>query len=212
RFSTSTRPRTSSWSNAARAPASPGSRTRCSTTTRPACCTGTVRKWPISWSKSSRNCDCKAAFGRLFFASDATLMRLAPAADTLPAHRSRPCRTECRPMQKDPLELWNFAVALYEEEDVKAACLRVQARYGLSISLLLGAIWIGINGFGRFGATDMEMVIRRAMEWHREVIEPIRALRRQLRREPPQGVEEQTHALRHQLVEAELEAERIEMR
>ncbi|NLO81015.1 MAG: TIGR02444 family protein [Xanthomonadaceae bacterium] len=115
-------------------------------------------------------------------------------------------------MQKDPLELWNFAVALYEEEDVKAACLRVQARYGLSISLLLGAIWIGINGFGRFGATDMEMVIRRAMEWHREVIEPIRALRRQLRREPPQGVEEQTHALRHQLVEAELEAERIEMR
>lgn|SRR5690625_3954941 len=115
-------------------------------------------------------------------------------------------------MQKDPLELWNFAVALYEEEDVKAACLRVQARYGLSISLLLGAIWIGINGLGRLGATDLETVIRRAMEWHREVIEPIRALRRQLRRDPPIGVEMQTHELRRQLVEAELGAERIEMR
>lgn len=117
-----------------------------------------------------------------------------------------------KPMQNDPLELWNFAVALYEEEDVKAACLRVQARYGLSISLLLGAIWIGVNGLGRLGATDLETAIRRAMEWHREVIEPIRALRRQLRREPPQGVESQAHELRHQLVEAELGAERIEMR
>lgn len=115
-------------------------------------------------------------------------------------------------MQKDPHELWNFAVALYEDEDVKAACLRLQARYGISISLLLGAIWIGVNGLGRLGATDLETAIRRAMEWHREVIEPIRALRRQLRQQPPAGVEIQTHELRHQLVEAELGAERIEMR
>jgi uncharacterized protein (TIGR02444 family) len=115
-------------------------------------------------------------------------------------------------MMKDAHELWNFAVALYEEEDVKAACLRAQARYGLSISLLLGAIWIGINGYGRLGATDLETAIRRAMEWHREVIEPIRALRRQLRQQPPTGVEMQTQQLRHQLVEAELGAERIEQR
>lgn len=115
-------------------------------------------------------------------------------------------------MKKDAHELWEFAVALYEEEDVKAACLRVQARYGLSISLLLGAIWIGVNGLGRLGATDLETAIRRAVEWHRDVIEPIRALRRQLRQQPPAGVELQTQKLRHQLVEAELGAERIEQR
>lgn len=115
-------------------------------------------------------------------------------------------------MHDDASELWKFAVALYEDDDVKAACLRVQARYGLSISLLLGAIWIGVNGYGQLGATEWETTARRAMEWHRDVIEPIRALRRQLRLQPPAGVEVQTHELRHQLVEAELGAERIEMR
>ncbi len=115
-------------------------------------------------------------------------------------------------MHDDASDLWKFAVALYGDDDVKAACLRIQARYGLSISLLLGAIWIGVNGHGRLGATEWETTARRAMEWHRDVIEPIRALRRQLRLQPPAGVEAQTHELRHQLVEAELGAERIEMR
>lgn len=115
-------------------------------------------------------------------------------------------------MSKEAQELWKFALALYEDEDVKAACLRVQARYGLSISLLLGAIWSGMHGQGRLGSTDLETAIRRGMEWHREVIDPIRALRRQLRLQPPAGAEVPTHELRHQLTQAELAAERIEQR
>ncbi len=111
---------------------------------------------------------------------------------------------------EDANRLWEFAVAVYEQEVVKAACLRVQARYGLAISLLLGAIWTGKHGYGRLGATDLETSIRRAVEWHRDVIEPLRALRRQLRQQPPAGAEEATHQLRRQLVEAELNAERIE--
>src|SRR5690554_2551906 len=108
-------------------------------------------------------------------------------------------------------ELWDFSLAIYGQEPIKAACLRVQARYGLSISLLLGAIWAGREGYGRLGATDLETTIRRATEWHREVIEPMRAMRRLLR-QPPSGVEEETHALRKQLVDAELDAEQIEQR
>jgi uncharacterized protein (TIGR02444 family) len=113
---------------------------------------------------------------------------------------------------EDAKRLWEFAVAVYEQETVKSACLRVQARYGLSISLLLGSIWTGTQGYGRLGLTDLETTVRRAMEWHRDVIEPIRALRRQLRQQPPPGAEAATHHLRRQLVEAELNAERIEMR
>jgi uncharacterized protein (TIGR02444 family) len=109
-------------------------------------------------------------------------------------------------MQEEADKLWDFAVALYEQEPVKAACLNVQARYGLSISLLLGAIWTGINGYGRLGATELETTIRR------EVIEPVRALRRLLRQQPPGGVEGDTQVLRKQLVNAELDAERIEQR
>lgn len=113
-------------------------------------------------------------------------------------------------MQGNAEKLWQFAVAIYEIEAVKAACLRIQARYGLSISLVLGAIWLGAKGHGRMGATDMEDAIRRAMEWHREVIEPMRALRRKLRQQPPKGIEDDTHELRRELLESELKAERIE--
>lgn len=108
--------------------------------------------------------------------------------------------------------LWQFAVAIYEREGVKQCCLSIQARYGLSISTLLGAIWAGAQGYGRLGATDMETAVRRGTEWHREVIEPMRALRRRLRQHPPAGAERRGERLRQKLLEQELEAERIEQR
>lgn len=108
--------------------------------------------------------------------------------------------------------LWGFAVAIYEMAGVKPACLSIQARYGLSISTLLGCIWAGAEGYGRLGATEMETAIRRAVEWHREIIQPMRSLRRRLRQAPPAGLEERTENLRREVLAQELEAERIEQR
>jgi len=115
-------------------------------------------------------------------------------------------------IEEEATALWDFAVGVYDLAGIKDACLAVQARYGLSISTLLGAIWVGAHGHGRLGATQLETTIRRAVEWHREVIEPMRALRRRLRQQPPPGLEARTEALRHQVLEQELEAERIEQR
>ena len=112
----------------------------------------------------------------------------------------------------DADRLWAFAVEVYEREPVKQACLSIQARYGLSISLLLGVIWAGAQGFGRLGATELETSVRRGLEWHREVIEPMRALRRRLRQSPPPGLESRTEALRRGVLQQELEAERIQQR
>ena len=108
--------------------------------------------------------------------------------------------------------LWEFAVSVYRQEPVKQACLSIQARYGLSISLLLGVIWAGAQGYGRLGATELETSVRRGLEWHREVIEPMRALRRRLRQGPPPGLERRTEALRQGVLAQELEAERIQQR
>jgi uncharacterized protein (TIGR02444 family) len=108
--------------------------------------------------------------------------------------------------------LWAFAVAIYEDEAVKSHCLSIQARYGLSISILLGCVWAGANGYGRLGATHLEMAIRRGVEWHREIIEPMRSLRWRLRQNPPPGLKARTESLRHRLLDEELEAERIEQR
>ena len=117
-----------------------------------------------------------------------------------------------RDVDDEARRLWAFAVDIYGMHGVKQACLSIQARYGLSISMLLGTIWTGAEGYGRLGATEMETTIRRGIEWHREIIEPLRGLRRRLRQEPPRGLERKTETLRHHLLEQELEAERIEQR
>lgn len=110
----------------------------------------------------------------------------------------------------DSERLWLFAEDVYGREGVQAACLKLQARYGLSISMLLAAVWSGLQGYGRFGVTNVEGAIRRGQEWDREVIEPLRALRRHLKLHPPKGAEEETYQLRKQLISSELRAEAIE--
>lgn len=115
-------------------------------------------------------------------------------------------------MKNQADHLREFAVHLYGREGVEDACLRMQERYGLSVSLLLSSIWTGLQGYGRLGSSELENSARRALEWHRDVIEPMRALRRLLRQQPPSGVEERSQELRRQLLEAELNAERIEQR
>ncbi len=106
--------------------------------------------------------------------------------------------------------LWRFAEDIYARPGVEAACLKLQARYGLSISLLLAAIWSGLEGRGRLGVSSAEGAIRRGQEWDREVIDPLRALRRHIKLHPPADVADETYALRKRLIAAELHAEAIE--
>mgnify|MGYP000279383431 FL=1 len=113
-------------------------------------------------------------------------------------------------MADEPARLWRFAEEVYARPGVEAACLKLQARYGLSISLLMAAIWSGLEGRGRLGVSSAEAAVRRGQEWDREVIDPLRALRRHLKLHPPRGVAEDSHELRKQLIAAELRAEAIE--
>ncbi|MFP4146351.1 MAG: TIGR02444 family protein [Halorhodospira sp.] len=115
-------------------------------------------------------------------------------------------------MTDESERLWRFAEDVYARPGVEAACLKLQARYGLSISLLLAAVWSGLEGHGRLGVSSAEGAIRRGQEWDREVIDPLRALRRHLKLHPPHDLVDETRELRKQLIAAELRAEAIEQR
>lgn len=108
--------------------------------------------------------------------------------------------------------LWDFSLDIYRRRDVESACLSLQARCGVSVSLLLASIWLGLNGDGRMGTMRLESAAWRALEWHREFVEPLRALRRQLRHRPPAGLENDAERFRARLLEQELAAERMEQR
>jgi len=115
-------------------------------------------------------------------------------------------------LSDDAERLWRFAEDIYARPGVEAACLKLQARYGLSISLLLAAVWSGLQGRGRLGVSSAEGAIRRGQEWDREVIDPLRALRRHLKLHPPRDLADDNHELRKQLIAAELRAEAIEQK
>ncbi|MGE7990734.1 TIGR02444 family protein [Pseudomonas sp. NPDC089554] len=101
-------------------------------------------------------------------------------------------------------ELWNHALALYARPGVESACLALQA-LGADVCLLLCATWLEAR---RVPASALRASELRAIAepWQRDVVEPLRMLRRQWRSLAQGDV--QLAALREQVKALELDAER----
>ncbi|WP_271409741.1 TIGR02444 family protein [Pseudomonas sp. Q1-7] len=103
-----------------------------------------------------------------------------------------------------PSDLWTFALRLYAEPGVEQACLRLQDQ-GADVCLLLTACWLGRRGM-TVDAARLDTLKRVCEPWQTEVVEPLRALRRnwsaQARDDPALA------GLREQIKALELEAER----
>ncbi|MBA1202216.1 TIGR02444 family protein [Pseudomonas capeferrum] len=101
-------------------------------------------------------------------------------------------------------DLWNHALALYARPGVETACLSLQTAGG-DVCLLLCGTWLQ----ARHVMPEAERVgaLRElAGGWQRQVIEPLRQLRRQWRDEAV--TDANLAALREQVKKLELEAER----
>ncbi|MGF1610740.1 MAG: TIGR02444 family protein [Kiloniellales bacterium] len=103
---------------------------------------------------------------------------------------------------------WDYSLALYAKPDVAEACLGLQDRHGLDVNLLLFCCWAGSRGH-RLTPGELERLIAAVTDWHRQVVVPLRGLRRWLkgRAATAQGA---AGALRARIKAQELEAERIE--
>ncbi|MCF8467881.1 MAG: TIGR02444 family protein [Sneathiella sp.] len=80
-----------------------------------------------------------------------------------------------------PSQLWDFAVKLYNNSDVSAACLRLQDRRGLDVNLLLFCVWAAASGRGRLSDQELVAGIDAARVWQAEVVAPLRHVRRFLK-------------------------------
>ena len=103
---------------------------------------------------------------------------------------------------------WDFSLSLYGRPGVTEACLGLQDRHGLDVNLLLLCCWAGTEG-RHLGAAEMACLRASAAAWQRQVVRPLRGVRRWLKiqTEVPAGLAE---PLRAAIKERELEAERIE--
>jgi uncharacterized protein (TIGR02444 family) len=110
------------------------------------------------------------------------------------------------PTQPD-FPFWTFSVALYGRPGVGPACLALQDRFGCDVNLLLFALWAARCGVA-LGPEEFARLDAAVAPWRSRVVEPVRALRRQVKADPLGATPELAEACRQALLQAELAGER----
>jgi uncharacterized protein (TIGR02444 family) len=115
---------------------------------------------------------------------------------------------------EDPADsLWRFAVAMYGRPGIGDLCLDLQDRHGIDVPLLLWAAWCGAARGLPLDAAALDRVDAAVGGWRRDVVRPLRAVRRRLRHGPaPLAPTVESAALRDRVKALELEAERLQLR
>jgi uncharacterized protein (TIGR02444 family) len=96
---------------------------------------------------------------------------------------------------------WTFSLNCYARPGVAEACLTLQDAHGLDVNLLLYALWLADRD-QQLTPGHYQSLTEAVLPWHREVVAPLRQLRRQWRGKPAAAV------LREQVKALELSAER----
>ena len=105
---------------------------------------------------------------------------------------------------------WDFSLAVYAREGVPAACLRLQDRQGVDVNMLLFCCWTAQSAAVRLEKDALAAIADRIAPWKAEIVEPLRAARRDLKPGfdgfSPAGCD----ALREKIKALELEAEKLQ--
>jgi len=101
------------------------------------------------------------------------------------------------------MSLWSWAVRAYARPGVQEICLALQDDDGQSVCLLLWAGWRG-----PVDAETLEAAVDTAKTWHRTALDPVRAVRRTLKKPIPDMDDARRLALREEIKRVELSAER----
>ncbi len=102
-------------------------------------------------------------------------------------------------------DLWNFAFELYARPGVEHACLELQEA-GCDVCLLLTGAWLQRRGV-RCLDERLRALRDVAVPWQREVVSPLRQLRRDWR--SAAGQDAAMASLREQVKQLELHSERV---
>lgn len=113
-------------------------------------------------------------------------------------------------ISSETFPLWRFALALYARPGVAQACLDLQDRREADVNLLLYAAWTGADLGFALTADAMAEARRAVADWHRDIVVPLRTVRRRLKTGPAPAPNEATDTLRKRVQAIEIEAERIE--
>lgn len=109
-----------------------------------------------------------------------------------------------------PHPFWQFSLRTYWKPGVEQACLSLQDRDGADVNILLLCCWAAASGRGALGTRTLRAAMSSAKRWQTEVIEPLRAVRRNLKQGFAGVPQETTAALRKKIGKVEIECELAE--
>jgi len=99
---------------------------------------------------------------------------------------------------------WRFSLMIYARPGVAEALIRLQDRGGQDVNLILFGLWLGMCHGGRLDVAALNRAKAAKAELDRDVVEPLRRLRRGLKRNSDPDIED----LRWRVLALEIIAER----
>jgi uncharacterized protein (TIGR02444 family) len=109
--------------------------------------------------------------------------------------------------KKQASPFWRFSLRIYPA--VADTCLELQDRFGVDVNVLLFLLFAADNG-RRVQPAEVRAITAAVASWNREVVVPLRSVRRFLR-SPPEIIDpEAAGNLRQNVKQVELEAERLQ--
>ena len=113
-------------------------------------------------------------------------------------------------MQFPDHPFWDFSLATYGRAGTADACLALQEAHGADVNILLFCAWAGCNGV-RLDRAQIELARGAVREWHKEVVTPLRSVRRRLKTALDDAAPgDLQSALRARIQKIEIDAEHIE--
>ena len=107
---------------------------------------------------------------------------------------------------------WAFALRIYAQPGVADACLNLQEAAGVDVMMLLMSAFIAARHRILLTASDIRELDHACSPWRKQVIEPLRAIRKGLKMGPPPAPSSETEQFRSKIKLAELAAERLQNR
>jgi uncharacterized protein (TIGR02444 family) len=104
--------------------------------------------------------------------------------------------------------LWSFALAFYARPGVAETCLFLQDRHKANVCLLIGLRWLDTQRLN-LTSEDWQDLLDYTQRWTREIVAPLRKLRRSLKQPFNSFVVDDLHnQIRETIKQAELLAEK----
>lgn len=105
---------------------------------------------------------------------------------------------------------WDFALRVYREEGVGAACLSLQERHELDVNVMLFCLYAAEAGHGSLSREEMDAALRATVDWHHKVVRQLRSVRRLMKEGFPEAPQDLCQGLRGAIQASEIDAEHLE--